>query len=251
MKINIIRILGINFFNGHMSEVVNTLKSDGLLVVPSGPSLASINNEPTYYQSLQQADIVIADSGFMVLLWNISHREKVNRISGLEFLNNCFADQDFKINQEMMLVNPRQNEADANISFLQKNGFNLSEQNSYIAPIYNKSKIEDEKLLHLLAQKKPKYIIINLAGGIQEILGAYLKKNLSYKPAIICTGAAISFLTGKQVQIPNWADRFFLGWLFRCLDKPRLYIPRYLSALKLILVMFQYSDHSQISLSIE
>ncbi len=113
MKKNIIRILGVNFFKGHVKEVVNTLKSGGLLVVPSGHGLAE------------------------------------------------------------------------------------------------------------------------------------------HKPAIICTGAAIAFLTGRQAQIPNWADRFFLGWLFRCMDQPKLFIPRYLYALKLILVMIQFNGQSQITKTIE
>ena len=91
MESNLINILGINFFNGQVNEVVQALKSGGLLVVPSGPGLASIKSDPTYYKSLQHADIVIADSGFMALLWNLTHKDKVKRISGLEFLNKCFA----------------------------------------------------------------------------------------------------------------------------------------------------------------
>lgn len=239
MDNNSINILGINFFNGHTKDVINNLKSGGLLVVPSGPGLATIKTETTYYQSLLNADIVIADSGFMALLWNMSHKSKVRRISGLEFLHHCVADTEIK-QTEILLVNPKPKEALANINYLKNKGFKVNESNSYIAPVYPKDKIEDETLLKLIELKKPKYIIINLGGGVQEILGAYLKNNLNYKPAIICTGAAIAFLTGEQTQIPNWADRLFIGWFFRCVEKPKLYIPRYFSALKLAKIMMQY-----------
>ncbi len=242
MESNLIKILGINFFNGPVIEVVQAIKSGGLLVVPSGPGLASIKNDPTYYKSLQLADIVIADSGFMALLWNASHKAKVKRISGLEFLINCFSDMDLKHNGEMLLVNPNHYEAKANNLYLQKNGFNVTGSNSYIAPMYKKDKIEDKILLQMIEKRRPKYVIINLGGGVQEILGAYLKNNLSYKPAIICTGAAIAFLSGEQAHIPNWADKLFIGWLFRCIEKPKLYIPRYFSALKLIMVMMQFEN---------
>ncbi len=240
MNNNYINILGINFFNGQTKEVVQSLKQGGLLVVPSGPGLATITSENTYYNSLLDADIVIPDSGFMAMIWNLTHKSKVKRISGLEFLHHCLADADFKFNSEILLVNPRKKEAIANINYLKNKGFNINESNSYIAPMYAKDNIEDKILLQLIEERKPKYIIINLGGGVQEILGAYLKNNLGYKPAIICTGAAIAFLTGEQTRIPNWADKMFVGWFFRCVENPKLYIPRYFSALKLAKIMLQY-----------
>jgi UDP-N-acetyl-D-mannosaminuronic acid transferase (WecB/TagA/CpsF family) len=97
-------------------------------------------------------------------------------------------------------------------------------------------------LLNNIESKKPKYIIINLGGGTQEKLGAYLKTHLSYKPAIICTGAAIAFLTGQQASIPTWGDKFFLGWLFRCIQNPKLYVPRYFKAFRLAAFMFRYGQ---------
>jgi UDP-N-acetyl-D-mannosaminuronic acid transferase (WecB/TagA/CpsF family) len=244
MKSNIIKILGIDFYNGQVNGVVNSLKSGGLLVVPSAPGLASIKNDITYYKSLQAADIAIADSGYMSLLWNLTHSKKVNRISGLEFLIAFFADKEVKATSDILLVNPRKKEADANLAFLNGEGFNLSDDNSYLAPMYDKSKIEDAELLALIEAKKPKYILLNLGGGVQEILGAYLKANLSYTPAIICTGAAIAFLSGQQANIPNWADKFFLGWLIRCIEKPKLYVPRYLDAFKLLAVMLQFNSNT-------
>ena len=247
MDNKLINILGIDFFNGQVKEVVDILKNGGLLVVPSGPGLASIPSDITYYRSLKAADVVIADSGYMTLLWNSTHSMKVNRISGLEFLNAFLADDEIKNEHDFFLVNPREEEAEVNLTYLNKKGYQVSPENSYIAPIYGKGKIEDEDLLKKLEEKKPKYIIINLGGGVQEVLGAYLKKNLSYKPAIICTGAAIAFLTGEQAHIPSWADKLFLGWLIRCIEKPKQFVPRYLNAFKLMTVMLQFNPKAQLN----
>jgi len=247
MECKLVNILGIDFFNGQVKEVVDILKNGGLLVVPSGPGLASIPSDITYYRSLKSADVVIADSGYMTLLWNTTHSMKVNRISGLEFLNAFLADEEVQKEHNFLLVNPRKEDADINLKYLNIQGFHLDEKNSYIAPFYPKGKIEDEELLKLIDEKKPKYVIINLGGGVQEILGAYLKKNLSYKPAIICTGAAIAFLTGEQAHIPSWADKLFLGWLIRCIEKPKQYIPRYLNAFKLLTVMIQFNPKAQLN----
>ena len=78
---------------------------------------------------------------------------------------------------------------------------------------------------------------MTIGGGNQERLGLYLKRNLSYLPAIHCIGAAIAFLSGDQVHIPVWADKFYLGWLFRSLSEPKRYIPRYWAAFSLYPLM--------------
>jgi UDP-N-acetyl-D-mannosaminuronic acid transferase (WecB/TagA/CpsF family) len=84
--------------------------------------------------------------------------------------------------------------------------------------------------------------MLTIGGGTQEKLGFYLKRHLSFLPAIHCIGAAIAFLSGDQVRIPAWADQLFLGWLFRCLYQPSRYIPRYWEARKLFSLMHRYRD---------
>ncbi len=69
-------------------------------------------------------------------------------------------------------------------------------------------------------------MVIAIKGGPQEKLGVYLRDHLSVRPAIHCIGAAIGFLTGDQVAIPDWADRLYLGWLLRLFSQPRIFIPR-------------------------
>ena len=240
MKNNTIQILGIDFYKGRVKGVVESLKSGGLLVVPAAPALKTIKTDTDYYKSLLVADIVIPDSGYMALIWNLTHADKVRRISGLEFLIAFFEDKDVLQTKDILLVDPRPKEAESNLTYLRKIGFNVGNDVSYLAPMYDKNNVIDPVLLSLIEQRKPKYVIVNLGGGTQEKLGAYLKQNLSYSPGIICTGAAIAFLTGQQARIPNWADKLYMGWLFRCIEKPKLYIPRYLSAFKLITIMLQY-----------
>ena len=55
----------------------------------------------------------------------------------------------------------------------------------------------------------------------------------------------MAFLSGVQVEIPNWADRFYLGWLFRCFAKPKVFIPRYIRALKLFYLIWRYEENPQ------
>ena len=110
-----------------------------------------------------------------------------------------------------------------------------------MAPFYGRP-VTDPALLELLERIRPQHVIITIGGGNQEPLGLYLKENLSFRPAIHCIGAAIAFLSGDQVIIPVWADRLYLGWLFRSVSAPHRYVPRYWGARKLLAMMVKYRD---------
>jgi hypothetical protein len=105
--------------------------------------------------------------------------------------------------------------AKRNLAWLEGQGIAVPEDNIYMAPIYGSGSISDTALLERLNRLRPRHVIMTIGGGTQERLGLYLKRNLDYRPAIHCIGAAIAFLSGDQVHIPVWADKFYLGWLFR------------------------------------
>ena len=97
----------------------------------------------------------------------------------------------------------------------------------------------DKKLLDIIKKKKPDYILTNIGGGVQEVLGLYLKKNLKYKSTILCTGAAISFFTGDQAPINSFIDKYYLGWFVRLIFNPYIFFRKYMIGLKLIpMVLF-------------
>ena len=83
-----IKILGIDFFKGKVNQVFEQLKNHGgLLTVPAAPALVTIAQDQDYYDALLQSDLVIPDSGYMVLIWNMISKHRINKISGLEFIN--------------------------------------------------------------------------------------------------------------------------------------------------------------------
>ncbi len=114
----------------------------------------------------------------------------------------------------------------------------MTEEECYIAPVHPRGSLEDPVLLALIESRRPRFVMINLRGGVQERLRFYLRNNLSafgassfsLRPALICTGAPIALLAGIQANIPVWADRFMLGWLMRTLKDPRRLVPRYVRA---------------------
>ena len=228
-----LQLLGIRFINESVDRCVEITREGGLLVVPSGPGLAGMEKDPSYKAAVQGATFALADSGYMVLLYRILKQVSVKRISGLNYISRLIEAPFFK-KANVLWVMPRENEVEAAKNYLKHKGIDIENSRFIIAPLYAPSgNIEDASLLEQIETHKPEWVVLNIAGGIQEKLGFYLHSNLSYNPTIICTGAAIAFLSGAQTRIPPWADRLYLGWLLRIISSPRKYLKRYLSAFRL------------------
>jgi UDP-N-acetyl-D-mannosaminuronic acid transferase (WecB/TagA/CpsF family) len=226
----IYKIFGVSFHDINFDQFLKK-KNKGLLILPSGPGLSTIYTDKIYHKSIQNADIAFFDSGYFVLLLRLFKGIKVSKFSGYKFLKSFFI---FYKNKKIFSIEAHRKSASINKKYLKK--FNIDLKNrQYVAPFYKKgSYIVDSSLLKILKKEKPKIILINLGGGIQEILGSYIKNNLNYKPLIICSGAAISFFTKQQAPMNNFFDTLYLGWLIRCFFNPKIFIPRYLSAFKLV-----------------
>ena len=243
-------ILGVQFFSGCLNEVFDHALLGGLVVVPSGPGLANdLPRDAAYRDALLAADLVLPDSGLMALWWNRSHsngKDKLPRLSGLLFLKELIKREAQGALRDSFWIMPDACQDAHNREWLaEATGLVIETKDVYIAPKYaGAGLLADESLLKLLVERRPKLIIVNLGGGVQERLGHYLRNHLEYRPVIVCTGAAVAFLSGQQVRIPHWADRLYLGWLLRCLANPVRFIPRYWSARKLVGLLNRYGADS-------
>lgn len=227
------QVLGIEFFQGTPQEAAARALAGGLTVAPSGPNLADLDRMPAYQQALQCADLVVLDSGFLVLCWRRQSGQQLTRLSGLLLLQHILQAAAFHNEPAQLWVMPSEDAAMKTRAYLAQRGVALPAECFYVAPFYATGEITDPELLALIQRRAPQFVVINVAGGKQEVLGAWLKSQLPGKPAIICTGAAIAFLTGEQASIPAWGDRLFLGWLLRILQNPRRYLGRYWRARRL------------------
>ena len=192
-------------------------------------------------QALLGADLVIADSAYMVLSWNLLHRPKISKLSGLTYLRALLLQEGFCRAGATFWVTPQRESAERTVMWLAKNGIDVDPANVYVAPQYRDC-IQDPVLVKTIERQRPRHVILCIGGGVQEPLGLYLKENLSYLPAIHCIGAAIGFLTGDQVRIPVWADHLGLGWFFRCLSDPKRFFPRYWEGRHLLPMIARYRD---------
>ena len=230
--INEIIFKNIKFNNIEADNFQRYIVKKGLFVFPAAPALASIDKSNKYYLSIKQADLVFFDSGFFVILLKVFKNISVYKFSGYKFLNLFF--EYLKKNREKSIFC-----IDPNIKFSRSNknlfkNLGVKKIYNYLAPKYKTKNLSDKKLLHQIKKIRPDYILTNIGGGKQEILGLYLKKNLKFKTTILCTGAAISFFTKDQAPINNFIDRYYLGWFVRLIFSPYIFLKRYVYGLRLI-----------------
>jgi UDP-N-acetyl-D-mannosaminuronic acid transferase (WecB/TagA/CpsF family) len=270
-------ILGVRFYVGPVEGLIEQTMRGGLIVVPSAPVLVGLQDDAVHRRALETSDLAVTDSGFMVLLWRLIAREKINRISGLRYLRVLLQDVRFCGSRSILWIMPSKLDDIANRAWLIQQGISVDESDCYLAPMYpREGGLEDPALLELIRKNRPRFVMINLGGGVQERLGMYLRDALAesletapcfsaeptesvnfprsafrlppsrevYRPALICTGAAIAFLSSRQVNIPPWADRLFLGWLMRIIGSPNNFIPRYFRALRLAVLILKHRSHS-------
>ena len=182
MEDNIVNFKGIKFHNNDFASLFSVIKEGGYLVAPAASALTSISDDRKYHDALIQSDIAILDSGFFCVLLRIFKGKKVSKYSGYLFLKN-FLNLDFDKETRFLSIDPNQEESKANTSYLScKNIKNLK---NYVAPQYINEDISDNNLLEEINRFQPRYIIINLSGGIQELLALYIKKIWFFSSTIV------------------------------------------------------------------
>ena len=227
---------GIHFKNYGKNDIDKLFNHNGLIVLPSGPGLSCINKDKIYLQALRNSDRVLLDSGYFVLLLKILKNISVTKLSGYLFFTHLIKHLQRKKFKKLLSIDPNNKFSKNNNNFFLKKGLNNNKIIHYIAPKYNTLKLFDLKLIRFIKKNKPDYIIINIGGGVQEILGYYLKRKFNNKIKIFCTGAAISYFTGDQAPLSKFLDIYYLGWLIRIFYNPCL-VFRYIKAFKLFLIV--------------
>ena len=231
MENNIIVFKGIKFYNYNFYKLFSKINKGGYLVAPAASAITNIDNNKKYYDSLKKSDVAILDSGFFCMLLRLFWGKKVTKFSGYLFLKS-FLNLNLIKKKKLLTIDPTSDDSKKNVSYLKyKNFINVK---SYVAPKYNIENNWDNKLLKLIKKNKPRYILINIGGGVQELLALYIKKNVNLKISIFCTGAAIAFLTKKDAPINDLVDKLYLGWLLRTLYNPRRFFIRTVKSLILI-----------------
>ena len=238
-------LLGIRIASITPDQAAEFACKGGLILAPSGPGLCNVAYDPNYCRALQESDLNLPDSILAIAIMFFLGIGRLQRTSGLGFLRALLQRKEIREEGASFWVMPNTASMRKNLDYLSSVGIPLREEECYVAPIYPKTgEVRDFTLLNELNLRRPKFVMICTGSGSQEKLGAWLKRRLDYQPTICCIGAAIAFESGDQIHIPRWADAVGLGWLFRCISDPKVYVPRYFKSLELIYLSISHRRSS-------
>jgi UDP-N-acetyl-D-mannosaminuronic acid transferase (WecB/TagA/CpsF family) len=236
MLTRIVNFKKIKFYECSYKYVKKILfEKKGYLVIPAASALSEINNK-SYYEALRKSTIAIFDSGYFCLSLLCLKFIKVKKFSGFKFIKKFINDSSLK-KFKILLLEPSLKSANNNQLYLKSKKFIFIK--NYVCPIYSKNTIRDLALIKLISDYKPAIIVINIGGGIQELLANYINNKLKKKYVIICSGAALSFHSGGGAKINTLVDALYIGWFFRILDNPRVFIMRLILSLKLFKIVYK------------
>lgn len=239
------RVLGLDFFVGSVEEAAARIALGGLLTAPAAIGLAEdFVRVPDYRRALLESEVVLTDSGFLVNVWNCRTGRRMTRTSGLKFLRHWLARPESRQPRACGWVLPRAEDVVRTRAWLAAQGIATEPEDFYVAPWYGAGSLADEALVAWLSARRPAAVYLGIGGGVQERLGHFLRGALPYRPAILCLGAALAFLTGAQVGIPVWVDRARLGWLWRSMASPRTYGWRYVRSLRLVVLILRHGSEA-------
>lgn len=234
------RVLGLSFFTGTAAQAVeHHAKHGGYLVIPAAPALLKLNYDEEYRRAMQEADMALADSELLVLLWRMVGGRRLGKISGITYFKHLFEHGGIQAGQSTLWLFGSVSAKEKAALWLADRGLRLQEKDSIVVATPSSS-AQDYAILVKIEEEKPKHIVIAVAGGGQEKLALYLRDYLLYRPSIHCIGAALDFLSGEEKAIPDWAERSHVGWLARLFAQPRMVLPRMGIAFALAGMMFKY-----------
>lgn len=246
--------LGIDFWSGSTRDLLESAdREGGLFTVPSAPSLAQMRRDPALMRAYQASDWAVVDGGYVALILRLCFGRHLPRISGLQILQRLVGTKNLRSipfhERRILWVVPSAAEKERIDYYLEDQGFPKRNRHWYAAPFYQTAEdFRDEALVAKVAEVRPDWVILCIAGGKQEKLGYFLRTSYLEKedqvqgsggevreenearpngPVILCTGGAIAFLSGGQTNIPTWADRLYLGWFLRVSQSPKIFLPRY------------------------
>src|SRR5262249_26570961 len=147
-------ILGLNFFVGRANQAVESVRAGGLVVAPAAPALLDLEHDLAYREALSSADIVLTDSACMVLFWNLLMRDRIRRVSGLEYLKALLRNRDLRKPGSTFWVMPSKSALIRNKAWLETQGFPIGENDCHIAPNFQGRSVSDPELLERINDER-------------------------------------------------------------------------------------------------
>jgi N-acetylglucosaminyldiphosphoundecaprenol N-acetyl-beta-D-mannosaminyltransferase len=215
----------LKFSNLNLQEILSKiLEKSGtrIMVTPNVDHIVRIWNDPSIGKLYNDAELCINDSYVFALLSRLFLNIQIPTYTGsnitLELLS-----KNYLVDKRVMIIGAHEHQ----ISNLSKNYVNLRELH-HINPSYGflNNKEEIDSIVINATNYAPDIVFLAVGSPQQEIV-AYLMKPYLRNCSILCIGASIDYLTGKERRAPIWLQNIRMEWFYRFLQSPVKRFKRY------------------------
>jgi exopolysaccharide biosynthesis WecB/TagA/CpsF family protein len=229
-----ISFLGVRFDDLSADEVISQIfefiQQDKLtrwgqiLVTPNIDFLTRMHAKETdrqFTQIIQNADYCLCDSRVMRLLAFLKGTTIGHVVTGSDLTRELMHRLEAK-KRPVAIVGPStddmealRNRFDINVVDHECPPFGFMSDDNYV-----------DSICRRLARSESDLIFLAVGSPRQELLASKIIEHGS-KAMILCIGASIDFLTGKERRAPVFLQKIHMEWLFRLCTNPRRLIKRY------------------------
>ncbi len=130
---------GLNFSTPALRKRSRMPRHGGLLVAPAAPSLIALQHDEEYRRAMADADLAIADSGWMMVFWRLLRSERLNRISGLTYFKRLLERPESRSAGKLFWILPSEKSKTTTLAWSCSSGLPTTAEDCYVAPRYGMS----------------------------------------------------------------------------------------------------------------
>lgn len=193
------------------------------LVTPNIDHIVRINRDPNLKGLYLNSSICINDSRVFSLIYFIFYFDLLPAIPGSDLTKKIFSNPKIA-GKSIAVIGCESWQIDYLNKFVLSNKVSISHYNPPMQ--FYDDVLEVQKVVDFVKDDHFEFVFLAVGSPQQEILADKIKC-LSLDSKVLCIGASIDYLTGKERRAPKWIQIIYLEWLFRFLQLPHKRFHRY------------------------
>jgi N-acetylglucosaminyldiphosphoundecaprenol N-acetyl-beta-D-mannosaminyltransferase len=240
-----VNLLNLQIDNLGQLELLEALRSGGVVFTPNVAHLVTLQQHPEFYQAYQTADYCICDSQlvrFAAKLLGTPIREKISGSDLFPAFYRYFA-QD--AGTTIFLLGAAAGVADRAMAKINHQvGRTIVVAAHSPSFGFERDAAECDRLIAMVNASGATVLALGVGAPKQELWIAQHKHRMPRVKTFLAIGATIDFEAGNVQRAPKWMSEVGLEWFYRLVKEPRRLWKRYFGdALPFAALIWQQANH--------